>query len=230
MDLVTYLLAKKNGGGGGSADVTAAAVASAIGSMNSTQKASSRTALGAAQEPMVVEITESSGTYSASESLADIQAAIAAGREVYAVNAYGAEAHLFGQESGGLQFAAFDDSNGGSVVTLRVYTISSSGVSYEGVVFVQEPTRETVTGTEVSITPQDNRIYTCGELTSLTIGSTAVSGDWTVIFTSGTTPTTFNDPSWLTMPDDFQVEANRRYEISVSNGYALVGSWAVSSS
>ena len=90
------------------------------------------------------------------------------------------------------------------------------------------PAVETVTGTTPSITAAANTIYKCGEITSLTISSFPATGEFTVIFTSGSTPTTFTEPSGMVMPDGFSVEANKRYEINVSDGYAVVASWAVS--
>lgn len=90
------------------------------------------------------------------------------------------------------------------------------------------PTVETVSGTTASIAAAANTIYECGELSALTITSVPASGDFTVRFTSGSTPTTFTEPAGMVMPDGFTVEANKRYEINVSDGYAVVASWAVS--
>ena len=88
-------------------------------------------------------------------------------------------------------------------------------------------TVETVSGTTATITASANTIYKCGELTALTISSIPESGAFTVIFTSGSTETVFTEPSSMTMPDGFSVEANKRYEISVSDGYAVAASWPV---
>lgn len=85
----------------------------------------------------------------------------------------------------------------------------------------------TVSGATPTITPIRNRIYTCGEVASLTISNPPANGAYSVIFTSGATATDLSIPPDLKMPDGFTVEANRRYEINVSGGYAVVGSWAV---
>ena len=86
----------------------------------------------------------------------------------------------------------------------------------------------TVSGTTPSISVDDNTIYTCSStLTSLTLTNTS-DKDFSVIFTSGTTPTTLTIPNTLHMPDDFEVEANKRYEINVFNNYGLAASWSVS--
>lgn len=85
-----------------------------------------------------------------------------------------------------------------------------------------------VSGTTPTITPAPNTIYKCGEVASLTISNPTATGAYSVIFTSGATATDLSIPPDLKMPDGFTVEANRRYEINVSGGYAVAGSWAVS--
>lgn len=91
-------------------------------------------------------------------------------------------------------------------------------------------TVETISGTTATIAASANTIYKCGELTSLTISSVPETGEFTVIFTSGSTATVFDEPSGMTVPDGFTVEANKRYEINVSDGYAVVASWPVEES
>lgn len=90
------------------------------------------------------------------------------------------------------------------------------------------PTVETISGTTATISASANTIYKCGELSALTISSVPESGAFTVIFTSGSTATVFTEPSGMVLPDGFSLEANKRYEINVSDGYAVVASWAVS--
>lgn len=85
-----------------------------------------------------------------------------------------------------------------------------------------------INGTTPAIAPVANTIYNCGELASLTISNPTSTGIYSVIFTSGATATDLSIPPELKMPDGFSVEANKRYEINVSGGYAVVGSWAVS--
>lgn len=89
---------------------------------------------------------------------------------------------------------------------------------------------ETITNsnTSVTLTPSDNQVYnlTASSLSSLTISSE--TGSYSITFKSGSTATTFTKPNSLIMPDGFTIEANKRYEINVSNHYAVVASWAVS--
>lgn len=91
-------------------------------------------------------------------------------------------------------------------------------------------TVETISGTAATIAASANTIYKCGELTELTITSVPESGAFTVIFTSGSTATVFDEPSGMILPDGFSVEANTRYEINVSDGYAVAASWPVEES
>ena len=91
-----------------------------------------------------------------------------------------------------------------------------------------DPTVEVISSAAPSIAAEDNHVYVCGTVTSIVISSIPANGEFTVIFTSGSTAATFTEPSGMTMPDNFTVKANTRYEINVSDGYAAVASWAVS--
>lgn len=91
-----------------------------------------------------------------------------------------------------------------------------------------KPTIVAISGTTPTITPEDNTIYNCGELISLTISNPPANGAYSVIFTSGATATDLSIPQTLLMPDGFTVEANRIYEINVLANRAVAGSWAVS--
>ena len=83
----------------------------------------------------------------------------------------------------------------------------------------------------VSQACEDNTIYTfTGALTSLTLTQATGAREYIVIFTTGSTAPTVTPPTGVVFPDGtntFTAEANKRYEISVRDGFALVGSWAV---
>ena len=87
-----------------------------------------------------------------------------------------------------------------------------------------------VSGAELTLNPETNAVYACGEVTALTISSYPAEGSFTVVFTSGASAATLTVPQTLAMPDSFRVEANTRYEINVRDGYALCAGWAVSAS
>ena len=76
-----------------------------------------------------------------------------------------------------------------------------------------------VTGTTPTITPAANTVYTCGELTSLTISNPPATGKYSIIFYSGATPTT------TVGIENFAAEANKRYKITVEDNYATYDSW-----
>lgn len=87
----------------------------------------------------------------------------------------------------------------------------------------------TVSGTTPTIAPVANTIYNCGELTSLTISNPPATGAYSIVFTSGATPTQTTIPATILGLEDFAAEANTTYEINVLDNRAVVGSWAVSS-
>lgn len=88
--------------------------------------------------------------------------------------------------------------------------------------------KETVTGTTVIIEPENKSIYQCGELSQLTITNQTVIGEYSIVFTSGATPTTTVIPATILGLETFTAEANTIYEINVLDNRAVVGSWAVS--
>ena len=72
--------------------------------------------------------------------------------------------------------------------------------------------------------------FTSASLTSLTItlASTTDIPQYHFDFISGATAVTLTMPTAVQMPDSFSVEANKRYEIDVLNGYGVVTSWTIS--
>lgn len=75
----------------------------------------------------------------------------------------------------------------------------------------------------------DNTIYTfTGALTSLTLTQATGAKEYVVIFTTGSTAPTVTFPSGVVFPDTLTIEANKRYEVSVRDGYAVAQAWAVS--
>ena len=77
------------------------------------------------------------------------------------------------------------------------------------------------------ITPEDNTIYQCGELSSLTITDPPASGAWSIAFTSGTTATIVTIPTSILGLDGFITGKNALYEINVLDNRAVIGFWAV---
>lgn len=84
-----------------------------------------------------------------------------------------------------------------------------------------------LSGTELSLTPEPDTLYRCGELTSLTITDPPAVGAWMLVFSSGAAPTRTAIPAGVLGLEDFAAEANTVCEISVLDNRAVVGSWAV---
>lgn len=93
---------------------------------------------------------------------------------------------------------------------------------------ISKPTVVSSVTATVTIEPEDNTIYKCGELTSLTITNPPATGSYVIKFISGATPTTTTIPTSIVFPDAFSAEANTRYEINVEDGYAVAVGWPVS--
>lgn len=90
---------------------------------------------------------------------------------------------------------------------------------------INEPAYGFVQGATPSITPENNCVYKCGTLTSLTITNPPATGSYVIKFTSGSTATTTTIPSSIKFPEAFAAEANMRYEINVEDGYAVAVGW-----
>ncbi len=83
--------------------------------------------------------------------------------------------------------------------------------------------------TNVTVTPEAGYRYEYEELASLTISSPPATGEYSIIFTSGSTATTTTIPNTILGLESFAASANTLYEINVLDNRAVVGSWAVSS-
>jgi hypothetical protein len=88
---------------------------------------------------------------------------------------------------------------------------------------VPNPVKVTVSDTSYTCAAQDNRIYSCGELTSLTIVDSGQNISFTVDFTSGSTATVLDVPLDYKAPGgDLAPDASQSYELSVRNGKAVL--------
>lgn len=87
---------------------------------------------------------------------------------------------------------------------------------------------ETVSGSTPSIVAEAGKRYICGECTSLSFTPPA-SGMTDVIFESGSTATVLTLPqSGVMMPDGFETEADKLYEINFLDGIGVVQAWSTS--
>ena len=233
--LSPILYAKVFGKSGGGGSVTPASVATAIGNMTDAQAEQALSDLGGAGWFPVV-ISTSGGTIVADKTVAETIAAINAGKIVLVSipSGSGGTIEAIGTQADGGISAPFTVLLADGMLYIgEVWMHSENGtdiVEVVGYTAAKEPTTVTVSETTPTITPLANTIYQCGELTSLTVTDPPASGIYSIIFVSGSTPTTTNFPASIVFPEAFAPEANTRYEINVSDGYALVGSWPVEES
>ena len=80
---------------------------------------------------------------------------------------------------------------------------------------------EEITGTELTLTPKPGVLYRCGELRSPDVSSFPAAGRLVIWFTSGAAPTATVGIA------NFAAEANKRYRITVEDGYATYDAWPV---
>lgn len=88
-----------------------------------------------------------------------------------------------------------------------------------------ESTIVEVTGATPSFAAADHTRYNCGEVTSLTVTTAPQTGEWMVIFYSGSTAAVLSLPNDISdhLPDSWAPEANKRYELNVLDVWPVVG-------
>ena len=90
----------------------------------------------------------------------------------------------------------------------------------------KNPSVVTSASSSITVAPANNTTYQYGTLTSLTISSFNAGITFEIIFDSGSTATTFDaSGSNMVLPDGFATEANKHYELSCRNNYAVIASW-----
>ena len=126
-------------------------------------------------------------------------------------------------------FYAIDTSGGPAILYQSILTSGGLTVTSKLIESVA-PTVQTVSGAAPSIDALNNTIYECGVCTSLTINAASNSIEFTVIFTSGSSPTLLTMPVAVSnhLPSGWTVEANTRYEIRIRKTYPVIESWPVS--
>lgn len=212
----------------GSSNDTNAVHYTADSGKSTAEKLQARTNIGAGTADLfVITLTESGGVYSADKTFAEILAAIDAGKICELYQGDYVAMVMEHDSSTTVRFV--------SVVPysneIRFYELNGDGPDDEWVVefyYYEEKSNKVTDLSSTSITiasAADNTIYSYGELTALTVTAIPATGDFIIRFTSGATPTTTNFPASMVFPEAFSAEANTRYEINVSDGYALVAGW-----
>lgn len=108
------------------------------------------------------------------------------------------------------------------------YAYLDSAVSIDLSAYQLKPITVTISDTVAVIEPEDKHIYNCGELANLKIIGAPSNGAYSIVFTSGTSPTVTSIPSSILGLDNFAPAANTLYEINILDNRAVIGSWAVS--
>lgn len=80
-------------------------------------------------------------------------------------------------------------------------------------------------GAALTLTPEPDTLYRCGELTELTISDPPALGAWMIVFRSGETPTRTTVPDSVLGLEKFAAEADTVYELNVIDGRALAAAW-----
>ncbi len=101
----------------------------------------------------------------------------------------------------------------------------------DGIQDADETPVNEVSGSTVTQAMDPNEFYVFGEVTSLTLTLTAgeegVVNEYHFRFTSGSTPTTLDLPVAVELPDNFSVDADTVYEISIIDDYGVFAAWSV---
>lgn len=182
---------------------------------------------------VVVTVTESGGVYSADKTFDEIMTAINAQKVVEVKNAD--DVYVLAKTDGSSEAYFVTLSYGfqplyNSVLLVKMLCLDDtdawllSSTNYFNEVIIKDTTSTNITIARANA----NTVYEYGELSNLAVTMFTSTGDFIIRFTSGSTATTTNFPASMKFPEAFSAEANTRYEINVSNGYALVASWPTS--
>lgn len=95
------------------------------------------------------------------------------------------------------------------------------------------PVRVEKTASDTTVELEPNKLYVFPEMASLTYTlatpeDTSIANEYHFVFRSGATATELVHPANVSVPDNFTVEKNKVYEISILEGCMAYQSWAVS--
>lgn len=95
------------------------------------------------------------------------------------------------------------------------------------------PVRVEKTSEDTVVELEPNKLYIFPEMSSLTYtlatpADATVANEYHFIFQSGSTATQLVNPAGVSVPDNFTIDSNKVYEISILEGCLAYQSWAVS--
>lgn len=94
------------------------------------------------------------------------------------------------------------------------------------------PVRVEKTASDTTVELEPNKLYVFPEMASLTYtlaapADTSIANEYHFVFRSGATATELVHPANVSVPDNFTVDKNKAYEISILEGYMAYQIWAV---
>lgn len=94
------------------------------------------------------------------------------------------------------------------------------------------PVRVEKTASDTTVELEPNKLYVFPEMASLTYtlaapADTSVANEYHFVFQSGATATELVHPAIVSVPDNFTVDKNKVYEISILEGCLAYQSWAL---
>ena len=122
-----------------------------------------------------------------------------------------------------LEFSALWNYDGEQRVT-TIKISSDELIKVTEFVVSEKTTIVTKRATDTAVTLESGKFYEFPEMASLTVTAPA-TGITGLRFTSGSTPTVFSVVG--AKMQDFEIEANTVYEVSISDGYSLITGWSV---
>lgn len=176
-----------------------------------------------ADDVFVVTVNNTVTPITADKTYAEVQAAITAGKTVVYIGT-GWQATTIQPTSNAVYAYGIVLAANGPVLVILFHT--SSSLTITQVPLQEAPTTTAVTGSTPTIAIcENNHIYECGEVTSLTVTDIDNPGSFILRFISGATATTTTLPAGMVFPEAFTPEINTRYEINCVDGYALAAGW-----
>lgn len=210
-------------------EVTPASVVTATGQMTAQQAEATLGNIGGEPKKLTVIVTESSGTYAANKTFSQMWTAYNTDHKTVTVEMGDTEFVLSAADPSGMAFTSLSVGSGNATLSMLAVD-ENDDWNYAEFAAEQKPTTVTVSGTTPTITPTPNTAYNCGELTSLTVSNPPAAGSYSIVFTSGSTPTVTTFPASILGMEDFAAEANTLYEINVLDGRAVYAGWPLPAS
>lgn len=176
---------------------------------------------------ITIELELSSGNYvpvDTSLTLSDIQVFVTAGAVVEAYDG----TDYYPWATGNQQSCVFGKINPTTGKYVKFAANTTTTFAKTEIDIATNPAVVTSADSSITVAPVNNTTYQYGTLSSLTISSFSNGITFEIIFDSGSTATVLDTSgSAMVLPDGFATEANKHYELSCRNNYAVIASWSI---